>query len=152
VERFLKLYTTLPLGEISRLSALKGADINEAKKILATTVTALLHGEHAAMEAQETARLTFEEGEVAENLPTVEVPQVVFEAGLGVLTAFGPEYAKLVPSTGEARRQVKTGGLRVNDVLVKDERGVLRLGNLTPEGVIKLSFGKKRHVLLKPAK
>jgi tyrosyl-tRNA synthetase len=152
VERFLKLYTTLPLGEISRLSALKGADINEAKKILATTVTALLHGEHAAMEAQETARLTFEEGEVAENLPTVEVPQVVFEAGLGVLTAFGPEYAKLVPSTGEARRQVKTGGLRVNDVLVKDERGVLRLGNLTSEGVIKLSFGKKRHVLLKPAK
>jgi tyrosyl-tRNA synthetase len=152
VERFLKLYTTLPLSEISRLSALKGAEINEAKKILATTVTALLHGEHAAMEAQETARLTFEEGEVAENLPTVEIPQVVFEAGLGVLTAFGPEYAKLVPSTGEARRQVKTGGLRVNDVLVKDERGVLRLGNLTPEGVIKLSFGKKRHVLLKPAK
>ncbi len=151
VERFLKLYTTLPLSEIARLAALQGAEINEAKKILATTVTTLLHGEVAAMKAQETARITFEEGEVAENLPTVEVPQVVFEAGLGVLTAFGPEYAKLVPSTGEARRQVKTGGLRVNDVLVKDERGVLRLVNLTPEGVIKLSFGKKRHVLLKPA-
>jgi tyrosyl-tRNA synthetase len=151
VERFLKLYTTLPLAEIARLSALKGAEINEAKKVLATTVTALLHGEAAAMEAQETARITFEDGDVAENLPTVEIPLVVFEAGLGVLTAFGPEYAKLVPSTGEARRQVKSGGLRVNDQLVKDERGVLRLANLTSEGVIKLSFGKKRHVLLKPA-
>ena len=72
----------------------------------------------------------------------------MLEAGLGVLTAFGPEYAKLVPSTSEARRQVKSGGLRVNDRAVTDERGVLRTADLTPEGVIKLSFGKKRHVLL----
>ena len=79
----------------------------------------------------------------------MEIAASSLDAGLGVLTAFGPEYAKLLPSTGEARRQVKSGGLRVNDQIVTDERGVLRTANLTPEGVIKLSFGKKRHVLLR---
>jgi tyrosyl-tRNA synthetase len=75
----------------------------------------------------------------------------VLESGLGVLTAFGPEYAKLVPSTSEARRQIKSGGLKVNDQTVTDERAVLRQSDLSPEGVIKLSFGKKRHVLLRAA-
>jgi tyrosyl-tRNA synthetase len=150
VGRFLKLFTILPMDEIARLEALQGADINEAKKVLATEATAMLHGREAADEAAETARKTFEQGALAETLPTIEVPAPVLEAGLGVLTAFGPEYAKLVPSTGEARRQVKSGGLRVNDHAVADERTVLRTGDLTPEGVIKLSFGKKRHVLLKP--
>jgi tyrosyl-tRNA synthetase len=149
--RFLKLFTVLPLEEIARLESLQGADINEAKKVLATGATALLHGREAAELAAETARKTFEQGALAESLPTVEVPGAVLEAGLGVLTAFGPDYAKLVPSTSEARRQVKSGGLKVNDRTITDERAVLRSSDLTPEGVIKLSFGKKRHVLLRGA-
>jgi len=151
VGRFLRLFTTLPLAEIARLEALDGSEINEAKKVLATEATALLHGREAAGAAAETARKTFEEGALAESLPTVPVPRAVLEAGLGVLTAFGPEYAKLVLSTSEARRQVKGGGLRVNDRPVTDERSVLRSSDLTPEGVIKLSFGRKRHVLLRAA-
>ena len=126
VGRFLRLFTVLPMDEIARLEALEGAEINEAKKVLATEATALLHGREAAELAAETARKTFEQGALAESLPTVEIPAQVLDAGLGVLTAFGPEYAKLVPSTGEARRQVKSGGLRVNDQAVTDERGVLR--------------------------
>jgi tyrosyl-tRNA synthetase len=151
VGRFLRLFTTLRLDEIARLEALGGSEINEAKKVLATEATALLHGREAAEAAAETARKTFEEGALAESLPTVPVPRAVLEAGLGVLTAFGPEYAKLVPSTSEARRQVKGGGLRVNDQPVTDERSLLRASDLTPEGVIKLSFGRKRHVLLRAA-
>jgi tyrosyl-tRNA synthetase len=151
VGRFLKLFTTLTLAEIARLEALDGSEINEAKKVLATEATALLHGREAATAAAETARKTFEEGALAESLPSVPVPRAVLEAGLGVLTAFGPEYAKLVLSTSEARRQVKGGGLRVNDRPVTDERSVLRSSDLTPEGVIKLSFGRKRHVLLRAA-
>jgi tyrosyl-tRNA synthetase len=151
VGRFLRLFTTLAMDEIARLEALEGADINEAKKVLATEATALLHGREAAVEAEETARKTFEQGALAESLPTVAVPRAVLAAGLGVLTAFGPEYAKLVPSTSEARRQVKGGGLRINDRPVMDERLILRESDLTPEGVIKLSFGKKRHVLLRAA-
>jgi tyrosyl-tRNA synthetase len=149
VGRFLKLFTLLPLAEIARLAALQGAEINEAKKVLANEATALMHGREAAAEAAETARKTFEQGAIAETLPTVEVPASVLDAGVGVLTAFGPEYAGLVPSMSEARRQVKAGGLRVNDEAVADERAVLRETDLR-EGVIKLSFGKKRHVLLRP--
>ena len=150
VGRFLRLFTTLPMGEIRRLEALQGSEVNEAKKVLATEATALLHGRQAAEQAAETARKTFEEGALAETLPTIEIDTGVLEAGLGVLAAFGPDYAKLVPSTSEARRQVRSGGLRVNDRAVIDERSVLRTSDLTPEGVIKLSFGKKRHVLLRP--
>jgi tyrosyl-tRNA synthetase len=149
VGRFLKLFTVLPMDEIRRLEALAGAEINEAKKVLATEATALLHGREAAERAAETARKTFEQGTLAESLPTIEIPAIVLETGLGVLTAFGPDYARLVPSTGEARRQVKSGGLRVNDEAVTDERAALGPGDLSPEGVIKLSFGKKRHVLLR---
>jgi tyrosyl-tRNA synthetase len=151
VGRFLRLFTVLPLDEIGRLESLRGAEINEAKKVLATEATALLHGHEAADRAAETARKTFEQGTLAETLPTVEVPGAVLEAGLGVLTAFGPDYAKLVPSTSEARRQIKSGGLKVNDQTVTDERALLRTSDVTPEGVIKLSFGKKRHVLLRAA-
>ncbi|HEX8167412.1 MAG TPA: tyrosine--tRNA ligase [Beijerinckiaceae bacterium] len=151
VGRFLRLFTTLPMGEIARLEALAGAEINEAKKVLATEATALLHGREAAEEAKATAEKTFEQGALAETLPTVAVPRAVLAAGLGVLTAFGPDYARLVPSTSEARRQVKGGGLRVNDRPVTDERSTLSESDLTPEGVIKLSFGKKRHVLLRAA-
>jgi tyrosyl-tRNA synthetase len=148
VPRFLKLYTTLPLAEIGRLASLKGQDLNEAKKVLATEATALLHGGPAAEEAAETARRTFEEGAVAETLPSVELPRAELEQGLGVLNAF--VRAGLVISTSEARRQIQAGGLRVNDATVSDDRMVLTASDLTPEGVIKLSRGRKRHVLLKP--
>src|SRR5712692_10915998 len=149
VARFLKLFTTLPLGEIGRLAKLQGAEINEAKKALADSATALLHGADAARVAAETARQTFEEGAIAENLPSVEIPRAELEAGIGVLALFVK--AGLVASNGEARRQIKSGGLRVSDVAVTDEKMVLRLDDLTPEGVVKLSLGKKRHVLLRPA-
>jgi tyrosyl-tRNA synthetase len=149
VGRFLKLFTTLPLDEVARLAALQGSEINEAKKVLATEATALIHGREAAEQAAETAMKTFEQGTLAESLPTVEVPFSALAQGIGVLAAFGPDYAKLVPSTSEARRQVKSGGLRVNDQVVTDERGVLGSSDVTAEGVIKLSFGKKKHVLLR---
>jgi tyrosyl-tRNA synthetase len=148
VERFLKLFTTLPMGEIKKLAALQGAEINEAKKALADAATTLLHGQEAAQQAAETARRTFEEGAIAENLPTVEIPRSEFESGVGVLTAFVK--AGLVASNGEARRQIKGGGLRVNDNAVTDEKMTLSGANLTPEGVVKLSLGRKRHVLLRP--
>ncbi len=148
VERFLKLFTALPLDEIKRLAALQGQEINEAKKTLATEATALLHGRAAAEEAAETARRTFEQGELAATLPTFEIPRSELEKGLGVLSA--NVHVQFVPSTSEARRQIKGGGLKVNDVTVTDEKMVLTPENLTPEGVIKLSLGKKRHALLKP--
>jgi tyrosyl-tRNA synthetase len=148
VQRFLKLFTVMPLDEIGRLAALKGQEINEAKKILATEVTALVHGRAAADEAAETARRTFEEGALARTLPTIEIAQTELAGGLSVLAAFVK--AGLVTSNGDARRQIKGGGIRVNDVAVTDEKMALTQSQLTPEGVIKLSLGKKRHVLLKP--
>ena len=149
VARFLKLFTTLPLDEITRLAALKGAEINEAKKIFATEATALMHGRAAAEAAAGTARTTFEEGGVSATLPTVEIPRGELDKGLGVLTAFADKTG-LVASNGEARRQIKAGGLKVNDATVTDEKMTLSMRDLTPEGVIKLSLGKKKHVLLKP--
>jgi tyrosyl-tRNA synthetase len=148
VERFLKLFTELPLDEIARLASLRGQEINEAKKILATEATTMVHGPAAASEAADTARRTFEQGEVAETLPSVNVSAAELRAGLGVLSAF--VQAGLVGSTSEARRQVKGGGLKVNDAAVTDERATLNEEALTPQGVIKLSLGRKRHVLLKP--
>ncbi|MGC1693725.1 MAG: tyrosine--tRNA ligase [Pseudolabrys sp.] len=149
VAPFLKLFTTLPLDEIARLAALKGAEINEAKKIFATEATALMHGRAAADEAAGTARKTFEEGTFAESLPTIEITRTELDKGIGVLTAFA-EKATLVASNSEARRQVKAGGLKVNDATVTDEKMVLSARDLTPDGVIKLSLGRKRHVLLRP--
>jgi tyrosyl-tRNA synthetase len=147
VGRFLKVFTRLPLDEIAKLAALGGSEINEAKKILATEATAVVHGREAADAAAETARKTFEEGALAESLPTVNISRGELEAGIGVLAAF--VNAGFVASNGEARRQIKGGGLRVNDVAVDDEKMVLTPAQLT-EGVIKLSLGKKRHILLKP--
>jgi tyrosyl-tRNA synthetase len=148
VGRFLKLFTTLPLDEIARLSALRGQELNEAKKVLATEATALVHGRAAADQAAETARRTFEEGAVAQSLPSIEIARAELEQGLGVLTAF--VQIGFVGSTSEARRQIKSGGLKVNDVTVSDERMMLSSHHLTPEGVIKLSLGRKRHGLIKP--
>jgi tyrosyl-tRNA synthetase len=148
VARFLKLFTELSLDEIGRLAALHGQESNEAKKILATEATALLHGRASADVAAATARATFEEGSLAETLPTIEVKRADLEKGIGVLTA--NVQAGFVASTSEARRQIKGGGLKVNDVTVTDDKMVLTLRDLTPEGVIKLSLGRKRHVLLRP--
>ena len=148
VTRFLKLFTELPLAEIERLGKLKGAELNEAKKILATEATVLVHGRDAADRAAETARATFEEGQLAESLPTIEVKRKELETGLGVLNA--SVHAGFVKTTGEARRQIKGGGIKVNDEAVTDEKRLLTLSDLTPEGVIKLSLGKKRHVLVRP--
>jgi tyrosyl-tRNA synthetase len=148
VARLMKLFTELPLEEIDRLGALQGHELNEAKKVLATEATALLHGHPAAQEAAETARRTFEEGALSESLPTIEIAQAELEGGLGVLVAFVK--AGLVASNGEARRQIKGGGLKVNDAAVIDEKMVLTRSALSPEGVIKLSLGKKKHVLLRP--
>jgi tyrosyl-tRNA synthetase len=148
VGRLLKLFTELPLDEIGRLALLKGQELNEAKKVLATEATALLHGRAAAEQAAETARRTFEEGALAETLPTVEIPSGKLKPALSVLDA--ALHVGLVSSKSEARRQIKGGGLRVNDVAVADEKMVLTPRDLTPEGVIKLSLGRKRHVLLRP--
>ena len=148
VERFLKLFTELSLDEIAKLAGLKGAELNEAKKILATEATALVHGRDAADRAAETARATFEEGEITASLPTLEVPRADLEKGLGVLNA--SVLAGFVQSTGEARRQIKGGGIKVNDDPVTNERQLLTPSDLTPDGVIKLSLGKKRHALIRP--
>lgn len=149
VARFLKLYTTLPMDEISRLSALGGSEINEVKKILATEITAMLHGRDAAEQAAETARKTFEEGALAENLPTVEIPSAEIEAGIGLLALM--VRAGLAASNGEARRHVQGGAVKINDRPVSDERALIGSGEVTEAGVIKLSLGKKKHILVRPA-
>ena len=146
VGRFLRLFTELPMAEVARLEALGGADINEAKKVLATEATTLLHGRAAAAEAADAARRTFEDGALAQSLPSIVIDANDLTSGLGVLSAF--HKAGLVGSTGEARRQVKGGGLRINDAPVTDERALLRQSDLR-DGAIKLSLGRKRHVLLK---
>ncbi|MBX3446962.1 MAG: tyrosine--tRNA ligase [Parvibaculaceae bacterium] len=146
VGRFLKLFTELPLGEIARLEALGGSEINEAKKVLATETTAMVHGRAEAEKAAEAARTAFEEGAISADLPTVETGELA--GGLGLLTAL--VQAGLCASTSDARRQIKGGAVRVNDAAVSDEKLTLTLSHLTGEGVVKLSLGKKKHVLLKP--
>ena len=146
VERFLKLFTNLPLEEVARLAALAGAEINEAKKVLATEATALMRGRDQAEAAARTAHEVFTAGGTSAGLPTVAVPTADLASGIGVLAAFVT--AGLVKSNGEARRQIQGGGLRVNDQVLTDEKRVLTAADLA-DGAIKLSLGKKRHVLLK---
>ena len=148
VGRFLKLFTIMPLDEIERLAALKGADINEAKKILATEATALVHGRPAAEEAAATARTTFEEGGLGAGLPTVEVARSELQAGIGVRAAVIK--AGLAASNGEVRRAIANNAIMVNDTRVTSEMAELTERDVTTDGVIKLSLGRKRHVLLKP--
>ena len=148
VGTLLRRFTELPIADIEKLEALEGADLNDAKKTLATEATAMAHGRAEADKAAETARVAFEQGAISIDLPTVEIASADLEAGLGVLTAFVT--AGLCASNGEARRQIKGGGARVNDKQVQDERGTLSPADLADSGVIKLSLGKKKHVLLKP--
>jgi len=149
VPRFLKLFTTLPMDEIARLSAIGGAELNEVKKILATEVTAILHGRAAADQAAETARKTFEEGALSDNLPSVEVEGSELDAGIGLLSLI--VRAGLAASNGEARRHVQGGAVRINDQPVSDERRVIGSSEMTADGVIKLSLGKKKHMLIRRA-
>ncbi|MGC2523357.1 MAG: tyrosine--tRNA ligase, partial [Stellaceae bacterium] len=148
VGRFLRLFTELPLDEIARLEALGGSEINEAKKVLATEATALGHGRDAAIVAAETAREVFEEGGSGEDLPQTQVPRDVFERGIPVFELFNR--AGLAASNGEARRLIRGGGARINDRVVKDEARIVRLDDLGPDGALKLSAGRKRHVFVRP--
>ncbi len=148
VARFLKLFTVLPLDDIARLGALKGQEINEAKKVLANEATAMVHGRAAADAAADTARKTFEEGALAETLPTVTVPRAHIAAGIKVQAAFVA--AGLAKSNGEVNRAIGNSAIAVNDKRVTTNDHVLGEQDITPEGVIKLSLGKKRHVLLRP--
>jgi len=148
VGRFLKLFTVLPLDDIARLAALKGSEVNEAKKVLATEATALVHGRTAAEAAAATARATFEEGGSGASLPTVEIARAELNAGLGVLSAFVK--AGLAASNGEVRRAIANNAIMVNDVRVASEKAVIGEADATANGAVKLSLGRKRHVLLKP--
>jgi len=148
VTRFLKLFTTPPLVEIAKLGALAGAEINEAKKVLATEATALIHGRDAADQAAGTAEQAFERGAAAAGLPTITVARAELDAGIGVLTAFVT--AGLAASNGEARRHIKGGALRINDSIVNDEKSSITGDALSSDGAVKLSMGKKKHVLLRP--
>ncbi len=144
VEKFLKIFTRLPLDEISRIAK---AEINEAKKILATEATAIVHGRAASEQAEATAKATFETGALDLSLPTVAISTSKLNEGIGILAAC--VLAELAASNGEARRHIKSGALRLNDKIVADDRASLNEKDLLPEGVIKISVGKKRHVLLK---
>ena len=142
VARFLGLFTDLPMPEVARLAALQGAEINDAKKILATEACALLHGRDAAEAAAETARRTFEEGVTATTLPT---HVAALPAGIVDLLA----EAKLVASKGEARRLIQQNGVRLNDAPVADVAAQVTEADLR-DGAAKLSLGKKKHLLVRP--
>jgi tyrosyl-tRNA synthetase len=147
VGRFLRLFTDLPLDEIARLETLKDAEINEAKKILATEATKLCHGAAAAHDAAATAARTFEQGGAAEGLPTVEIARAELDKGVAAYELF--RRAGLAASNGEARRLVQQGGARVNDAAITDPAASIGSAALTADGVIKLSAGKKRHALVR---
>jgi tyrosyl-tRNA synthetase len=147
VGRFLKLFTDLPLTEVARLEALKGQEINEAKKILATEITRLAHGDAAAEQAADTARRTFEEGARAESLPTVDVPRARLAAGIAAFDLF--HEAGLAASRNEARKLIKGGGGRLNDAPIASDTVVIKDSDLDGSGTLKLSAGRKRHVLVR---
>jgi tyrosyl-tRNA synthetase len=148
VGRFLWLFTELPIAEIARLEALGGSEINEAKKILATEATALCHGLQAADAAAETAREVFEGGGSGADLPQTAVPRDLLERGVAAVELFSR--AGLAASNSEARRLIRGGGARINDTTVDDEARIVRLADLGPQGVLKLSAGRKRHVFVRP--
>ncbi|MEE8280442.1 MAG: tyrosine--tRNA ligase [Alphaproteobacteria bacterium] len=147
VGRFLRLFTELPLDEIARLEALEGAEINEAKKVLADAATALAHGTEAARQAAETARRTFEEGAAGEALPTVELKRAELERGICAFEIL--RRAGLAASNSEARRLIQGGGGRINDAVIDNEMQLVTLADLSENGVIKLAAGKKRHALIR---
>ena len=146
VGKFMKLFTDLPLDEIAKYQAMEGADINTAKIRLANEATAMLHGEDAAKKAEATAKETFEKGGAAEGLPTVDIASSELD-GLGILAA--TVLLGLASSNGEARRHIKGGALKVNDIKVDSHERQIASDDVV-EGVVKISVGKKKHALLKP--
>ena len=146
VERFMKLFTDLPLDEIARYNALEGAAINEAKIALANAATAMLHGQAAARAAQATAQATFDGGGSGAALPTIEAPRAEI-TGLRVADAL--RRAGLVESNGEAKRHIKAGAVSVNNRIITDDLAALDDSDIDVDGVVKLSVGKKRHALLR---
>jgi tyrosyl-tRNA synthetase len=149
VSRFMRLFTELSLSEIARLEKLQGQEINEAKKVLATEITKLCHGAAAAAKAEETARRTFEEGGKAESLPTVSVPRAQLAEGIAAFELF--HQAGLAPSRTEARKLIKGGGGRLNDKPIASDTAVIKENDLGSDGTLKLSAGRKRHVLIRTA-
>ena len=147
VGRFLRLFTDLPDDTIGDLEALDGAGINEAKKILATEATAMCHGRAAAEDAAETARKTFEQGKAGAALPTIEIPLGELETGIPAFELL--RRSGLASSGGDARRLIKGGGGRVNDVAIAEDVQPVTVADIGPDGTIKLSAGKKRHALVR---
>jgi tyrosyl-tRNA synthetase len=148
VGRFLKLFTDLPLDEIARLEALQGAEINEAKKVLANETTTLLHGPDAAAAAAAAAKAAFEEGRVSDDLPTIDVGRDVLEAGVQLAALVAD--AGLASSRSDARRLAQGGGLRLNDHAEPDAQRIVTLADLGADGLIKLAAGRKKIVLVRP--
>ena len=148
VGRFLRIFTDLPVEDIERLESLQGAEINEAKKVLANAVTALAHGLAEAERASRAAQKTFEGDGVSSDLPTVTISRADLAKGIGVLALF--TQAGLTASNSDARRQIAGGGLKVNDQAVTDEKASIGESDLKSAGAIKLSLGKKKHVLVRP--
>jgi tyrosyl-tRNA synthetase len=144
VGRFLRLFTELPEAEIARLEKLQGAELNEAKKILATEATALAHGRETAEKSADTSRRAFEDGASAEGLPTITARLPDGILNLAVL-------AGLAASNSEARKLIANNGLKLNDAPVSDPKLTVDSAALNGDGVLKLSSGKKKHVLVKPA-
>lgn len=147
VGKFLKLFTELDVEECERLGALEGAQINEAKKILATEATALLHGREAAEKAAATAQETFESGGTATDLPEIVIARAALEAGMAVYKLF--HVAGLAASGGEARRLIAGKGARINDEVIDNSDRMVTVSDMHEKGFIKLSSGKKKHVLVK---
>ncbi len=149
VGRFMRLFTELPAGEIARHEALEGAELNESKKLLATEATRLCHGAEAARAAAETARRTFEQGTAGVALPLVEMPRGAMAAGISAVSLF--QRAGLCASGGEARRLIRGGGARINDAVIRSETREVGMDDVGADGRIKLSAGRKRHALVRPA-
>ncbi len=149
VGTLLKRFTILPMEEIEKLEALQGQEINEAKKILAFEATKLCHGEAAAKDAEDTAQKTFEQGTVGDDLPSFDIAQSDLDAGLPIFEVL--KVVGFASSNGEARRLIQGGGARINDEQITDEEKTVSANDMTDDGYIKVSAGKKRHALIKAA-
>jgi tyrosyl-tRNA synthetase len=147
VGRFLRLFTDVPLDEIARLERLQGSEINDAKIILANEATTLCHGAPAARNAAETARRTFVEGGLGQDLPVLEVDRAELATGIPVYELL--RRSGLVASNGEARRLIKGGGARLNDTTIEDGNYRVTEADRNADGVVKLSFGKKKHAVVR---
>lgn len=147
VGKLLARFTMMPMDEVNRLAALQGSEINEAKKILAHEATKLNHGEQAALDAAATAQKVFEQGGVGGDLPSITIERARLSTGIAILDLLVE--AGFAASKGEARRLVQGGGIRCNDNVVSDDKFVAKESDLTDDGYIKLSAGKKRHALVR---